>query len=132
MAVNEQLPEIAFGRRGNPDFRKTFREPWSLNSRQVYSVEGADAVIQSNSRRSSKGLPPAEGLWKSGGRVTRVAKRAGGGNRISKYLQPDYWLRIVSEYPVIRPAICGKGQTERAIDGERWRDRRGLSGAHSL
>src|SRR2546426_10970187 len=26
MAVNEQLPEIAFGRRGNPDFRKTFRE----------------------------------------------------------------------------------------------------------
>ena len=85
-----------------------------------------------NSRRSSKGLPPAEGLWKSGGRVTRVAKRAGGGNRISKYLQPDYWLRIVSEYPVIRPAICGKGQTERAIDGERWRDRRGLSGAHSL
>jgi len=24
-----------------------FPEPWSLNSRQVYSVEGADAVIQS-------------------------------------------------------------------------------------
>ena len=30
-----------------------------MNSRQVYSVEGADAVIQSNSRPPWRGLPPA-------------------------------------------------------------------------
>src|SRR5712692_1024672 len=35
MAVNEQLPEIAFGRRGNPDFRKAFCEQQTENQRGV-------------------------------------------------------------------------------------------------
>src|SRR3981189_3749382 len=35
MAVNEQLPEIAFGRRRNPDFRKTFCEGQIENQRGV-------------------------------------------------------------------------------------------------
>jgi hypothetical protein len=37
-------------------------EPWSVNSNQVYSVEGADAVISSAHPRVSqhvRGAPPA-------------------------------------------------------------------------
>src|SRR2546422_6056663 len=39
-----------------------FPEPWSLNSRQVYSVEGADAVIQSDSSLWLSSAPPARPL----------------------------------------------------------------------
>src|SRR5207245_9771960 len=49
-----------------------FPEPWSLNSRQVYSVEGADAVIQSNSRPPWRGLPPAVQLMGRDRKSTRL------------------------------------------------------------